>query len=65
MPEERGPSGWITNNPQIAEKLRAADRRYELAKVRAQGLTLGAKIEAYRAAKEARQAEYDAIIRDA
>ena len=60
-----GLGGWVTNSPEAAKKLQAADRRYELAKVRMQGMTLGEKIEAQRAAKTARQAEYDAVMADA
>jgi hypothetical protein len=60
-----GLGGWVTNDPAVAAKLRAADRRYELAKVRMQGMTLGEKIEAQRIATAARQAEYDAATQPA
>lgn len=54
--------GWVTNNPEAAKRLRAADNAYELAKIRAQGKTLGEKIEAYRVARLVREAEYETIL---
>jgi hypothetical protein len=60
--EERGLGGWVTNDPAVAKKLRAADHRYERAKIMTQGMTLGQKIEAQRAAKAVRQREYDDIF---
>jgi hypothetical protein len=53
--------GWVTNNPVVAKQLREADRRYEVAKIRAAGLSLGEKIVAYGAAKRARERAYDEI----
>ncbi len=60
----RGLGGWVTNNPVAAKKLRAADMRYERAKIMTQGMRLGEKVEAQRAAKAQRQAEYEAIFRE-
>jgi uncharacterized membrane protein YkoI len=54
-------TGWITNNPEAAKALCAADLRYERAKSLASGLKLSQKVEAYRAAKAAREAEYAAV----
>lgn len=53
---------WITNDPAVAKQLRAADRRYEAARAYWVGYTLGDKIEAYRQAKLARDAEYQRIF---
>jgi hypothetical protein len=64
--EFRGINGWwITNDLEVAKKLRSADFRFERAKVMMQGMTLGEKIEAQRKAKAARQAEYDEIFASA
>ena len=52
--------GWVTNDPIAAEKLRAADRAYERAKIMASNLPLGAKIDAHRAARRERDAAYEA-----
>lgn len=53
--------GWLTNDPETAEKLRAADRRYKHARDAAMALPLADKIEAYRAAKVRKDADYAAI----
>jgi hypothetical protein len=60
--EFRGLGGWVTNDPDVAKKLRSVDMRYERAKIMTQGMRLGEKIEAQRVAKAEWQAEYDAIF---
>jgi hypothetical protein len=62
MTQYTGLGGWVTNNPDVAKQLRAADHRYEVAKIRAAGLPLGQKVERYREAKQVRDREYDAIF---
>jgi hypothetical protein len=52
---------WLTNDLQAAEALRAADRQWEAARKAAENLPLAEKIEAYRAAKDARREAYDAV----
>ncbi len=59
--QSRSLLGWITNDPDAAKVLRRADNRYTLAKIRAQGLTLAEKIDAHRAARTARDAEYQTV----
>jgi hypothetical protein len=56
--------GWVTNDPEVAKRLRAADRRYEAAKLYWRGSTLGEKVAAYRKAKEDRDAEYARIMEE-
>ena len=51
---------WVTNDKEAAKALRKADRRYEAAKLAAAELPLAQKIEALRAAKADRAAEYEA-----
>lgn len=53
-------SRWLTNDPQAAKRLRAADRKFERALISAQGLPLALKVTALRIAREARQSAYDA-----
>lgn len=55
---------WVTNNPEIACRLRAADHRYDVAVVKARRLPLAEKVEALRAAMRRRLAEYIAIGRE-
>lgn len=55
---------WVTNDPEMAKKFRAADHRYDVAVVKARRLPLAEKVEALRAAVRRRQAEYIAIGRD-
>lgn len=55
---------WVTNDREVASKLRAADDRYDVALARARSLPLRDKIEALSIAKARRQAEYDAITMD-
>ena len=52
---------WLTNDLQAAEALRAADRQWEAARKAVENLPLAEKIEAYRAAKDARREAYDAV----
>lgn len=52
---------WITNSPDDAEKLKAADAAWQAARNAAQHLPLAEKVAAYRKAKTDRQAAYDAI----
>ncbi len=53
---------WISNDPQAIKALRAADRAYEKAQAAAANLPLAEKIEAYRAARCARQAAYNDLM---
>jgi hypothetical protein len=53
---------WITNDPAAAKALRAADRAYDKARAAASGLPLAEKLEAYRAARAARQRAYNDLI---
>ena len=54
---------WVTNDPEAARALAAADKAFERAKVAAgRAPTLAAKVDALRAAKEARRAAYDAAM---
>jgi hypothetical protein len=57
---EIAPMTWLTNSPEAAELLRQADARYAATRQAAEHLPLAAKIEAYRAAKERRVADYAA-----
>lgn len=54
-------AGWITNDPQVATHLRLADVAYNEACAKARRLKLADKVEALRAAREARQRAYDAV----
>lgn len=56
---------WITNDGRIARALRRADTEYRAARERAHGLSLADKLEAFRAAKVARDATYKAILKGA
>jgi hypothetical protein len=56
----RRDAGWVTNNPNAAKALKAADAKYEKAKTAASNLPLKEKVAALRKAKEARQAAYEA-----
>ena len=53
--------GWVTNDAEVAAKLRDADRRYEEARRAAAGLCLQDKIIALREAKARRAADYEAV----
>jgi hypothetical protein len=53
---------WVTNDPEWAAKLKAADARYEAAKLAASSLCLADKVSALRAAKHERAEAYRAII---
>ena len=53
---------WITNSPEAARQLRAADDAYAAARRAASGLPLAAKVEALRQAKQTRQAAYDQLL---
>ena len=52
---------WLTNNPEVAKRLRAIDRRYAKARAVALPLAFHAKIEALRKAAADRQADLDAL----
>jgi hypothetical protein len=54
--------GWITNSPEAARALRAADAAYDRALAAAAGLRLAEKVEAIRAARAARDATYRAVM---
>lgn len=49
---------WLTNDPEVAHRLRAADAAHEAARAAARHLPLAEKIAAYRQAREAREAAY-------
>ncbi len=53
--------GWLTNDPEAAAKLAAADRQWEADRKAAESLPLAEKVEAYRRAKDARREAYDAV----
>lgn len=53
---------WVTNNPEVAARLRAIDAAYLKARQEARELRLSDKVEAYRTAKATRDAAYDAVI---
>lgn len=53
--------GWLTNDPDAAAILRAADRRYARARARAKNLPLAEKVAAYARAKTERQVTYDSV----
>lgn len=55
---------WVTNDREVARKLRAVDDSYDLEVACARSLPLLEKIKGLRVAKERRQAAYDAIIMD-
>ncbi len=52
------PLDWLTNDPQAAAQLRAADAAYDAARLAAQHLPLAEKVIALRAAKLARAKDY-------
>lgn len=54
--------GWVTNSPEAAAKLKAADRAYDQAKAAARGLRLAVMIVALRTAKATRDAAYQAVF---
>ena len=54
---------WLTNSPEAAAKLNAADKAYNKARAAALHLSLGAKVEAYRKAKADRVAAYAKAVR--
>ena len=54
--------GWVTNDSEVAEYLRAADRLYDRAINASRGLCLSDKINAIRKAREDRQRSYSAIL---
>lgn len=53
---------WISNDPVATKALKAADRAYDKARTAAANLPLADKIEAYRAAREARQKAYNDLM---
>lgn len=55
---------WLTNNPEAARKLKAADRRYERAKRLLGPMMLEQKIEAIRKLKQKRADEYARILKE-
>jgi hypothetical protein len=62
MTEYANPArGWLTNNPAIAHKLQAADRRFDRAVKAATALPLAQKIVAMRAAKDQRLLDYQHV----
>jgi hypothetical protein len=54
--------GWITNSPQAAAALKAADLAHDRAMAAAAGLLLADKIPAVAAARAARDAAYRAVV---
>ncbi len=59
------PIEWLTNDPESAKAFIAADKAHDVAREAAKGLPLAQKIEAYRAAKEARRLAYAEIMKPA
>ena len=55
---------WITNNPAVADKLRAADIECERTILAARNLPLQSKIIVIREARAAKQSAYDAIYEE-
>ena len=53
---------WITNDPTVAEKLRAADKAFAEAGQAAQGLPLAEKLAAFNTARVAKLAAYRSAI---
>lgn len=54
-------TAWLTNDKAIAARLRGADRRLDQAREAAKALPLAEKLEAFRRAKRAHEAEYNVI----
>lgn len=58
----RAVPAWVTNSPEAARKLQAADAAYHRAKAAASGLRLVEMIAAIRAARVERDAAYAAVL---
>lgn len=58
---ERGTGGWVTNSPELAAQLRAADDACENAVRASERLPLAEKIIAIRDARRARNRAYEMI----
>ena len=52
---------WLTNSPEAARVLKAADRKYTLATLACSGWKLADKVAAIRDAKAAHCAAYEAV----
>jgi hypothetical protein len=52
---------WLTNDPEAARALRAADKAHDKARAKAINLPLAEKVKAYRQAKDIKIAAYAAI----
>jgi hypothetical protein len=55
---------WVTNVPEIAMRLKAADEEHARARNFAKDFDLVTKLEAYKRADEARAKVYDEVRRD-
>lgn len=55
------PFVWLTNDPQVAAALTAADRKHEQDREAAKSLPLAAKIAALRKARDDRDAAYASV----
>ena len=53
--------GWLTNSPEAATALKAADHKYTLATLACSGWKLADKVVAIRKAKAAHAAAYEAV----
>jgi hypothetical protein len=53
--------GWLTNSPEAAKALKAADHEYMIARAACSGWKLADKVEAVRKAKAAHCAAYEAV----
>lgn len=62
MTAVRTPVGWVTNSPEAATKLKAADRAYDRVVACAAGMKLADKVLVIRAAKVARDRAYQAVF---
>lgn len=55
-------TGWLTNNPTAARKLRAVDKKYEKARKALPPMPLAEKIEAIKRLKESRAMDYARVL---
>lgn len=53
--------GWVTNDPEVARRLRQADAHYHHARAAAANFPLADKVATYRRAEECRRIAYDVI----
>ena len=55
---------WVTNDPDAAKRLRAAERTYQLALAATCNMCLADKVAAIKAARLAKEAAYAAALED-